>query len=235
MRAVFLVLVFSLVSWQPTILGQDTTAQDLQVLEAELSVAFGGIEGKLAMVGDHLIFIDDGRPQNSFSMQRSSIRQVQADNRRVTIATTMPVRDRTGERSELVFQMRNSQDAEAVSRWSRMPAQAANGSRMAPGAPANGIIGSYEARRRTFWGGSRGRLIITQSGVVYEAVDNISDSRRWSYIDIREIELRNPYELRIRPFEGGDYTLELLGQGMDSNHYRLVVDNITASRVQRAE
>jgi hypothetical protein len=233
MRAVFLVLT-SLVWWQATLHAQPQNGQELQVFEAELSVAFGGIEGKLAVVADQLVFIDDGRPQSSFSVPKLEIREVRADDRTLTVSTTTPVRDRTGERSELVFRMRNNQDANAVSEWSRLPAQASTGI-ASPGAPGSDIIGSYEARRRSFWGGSRGRLIITQSGLAYEAVDNIGDSRRWSYQDIREIELRNPYELRIRPFDGSDYTLELLGQGMDSNHYRQVVDNVTASRVQRAE
>ena len=51
--------------------------------------------------------------------------------------------------------------------------------------------------------------------------------------DIKELRRDNPYKIKIEPFNGGDYDLEIQGQGMDNAQFKLLVDRITAARVAR--
>lgn len=75
--------------------------------------------------------------------------------------------------------------------------------------------------------------MITNDQVIFDSTDNISDSRRWAFRDIKELKLKNPYELEIEPFDGGKYSLELVGQGMSSDQYRTLVDRVTRARTSR--
>jgi len=217
------------------LVGQDTrSGQEIQVKEAQLSVPFGTREGKVAIVGNFLIFIDDRRPEASFALPRGEIRNLRADNQTLTVETQTPVRVEAGQQTQLVFRMRSDSDAESISRWvGSSPLSASEMTGLTN--QGNDLTAIYQAKRSKLFGGSRGRLIISQSGLSYEAVDKIGDSRNWAFRDIKEIELRNPYELKIKPFVGSDYTIELLGKGIDSNEYRRLVNNITTARVSRTE
>ncbi len=61
----------------------------------------------------------------------------------------------------------------------------------------------------------------------------MASSRRWQLKDIKEIKLKNPYEIEIDPFIGGKYTLRLDGKGMDNSEFKTIVDRVTAARVAR--
>ena len=91
---------------------------------------------------------------------------------------------------------------------------------------------SYPAEFTQFIGrNSRGRLMVTADMVAYESIDNVQSSRRWQFKDIKEIKLKNPYEIEIEPFVGDRYTLKLEGKGMDSGDFKTIVDRITAARI----
>ncbi|RPJ87401.1 MAG: hypothetical protein EHM18_01330 [Acidobacteria bacterium] len=236
-----LLISASVVLFTVWLVGQDTrSGQEIQVREAEFSVPFGTTEGKVAVVGEFLIFIDDRRPEASFAISRGEIRNVRADNQTVTIETQTPMRVDTGQQTQLVFRLRNDGDAESISQWlrssrsaSQMPSVTSQADSAAGGSD---IIATYQAKRSTrLWGGSRGRLIISQKGLAYEAIDKISDSRRWTFRDIKELELNNPYELKVTPFNGSDYTIELSGKGIDADEFRQLVNSVTSARVSRAE
>src|SRR4029453_3505505 len=44
-----------------------------QVQKAELAIPFGAVAGKIVMAGDHLVFIDEERPDQSFVVARTEI------------------------------------------------------------------------------------------------------------------------------------------------------------------
>jgi hypothetical protein len=74
-------------------------------------------------------------------------------------------------------------------------------------------------------------LIVTEKGLSYESIDNLSDSRQWGFTDIKKLALNNPYEIRIVPFDGSEYKLALQGTGMDKAIFKTLVDRVTAARV----
>ena len=45
----------------------------LEITEAELAIPFGSIDGRLILVGDYLIFLDQDEQRNSFAVTRNQI------------------------------------------------------------------------------------------------------------------------------------------------------------------
>src|SRR4029079_1032309 len=92
---------------------------------------------------------------------------------------------------------------------------------------------SYDAKHKHRLGSCRGRLIVNEKGMAYESIDEISDSRQWQLRDIKELIRSNPYEIKITPFDGNEYHLDLQGNGMDNAAFKSLVDRITAARSAR--
>ena len=56
-----------------SLLFAQTTAQ---VQKADLAIPFGTVSGKIIMAGDHLVFIDEERPGQSFVVARSEVEEL---------------------------------------------------------------------------------------------------------------------------------------------------------------
>ena len=215
-----------------TVLGAQTK---VEVKKAELSVPFGTVKGTAVLVGDYLVFIDEQQVQSSFAIARSEIQKITSEGRGVNIETRQPIRDRSGERSQFTVRLSEG-DLATLMNWSRMtPTPTTTTTAMAAAAvPAarSAEQMSYPAEFTQFVGrNSRGRLMVTADMVAYESIDNVQSSRRWQFKDIKEIKLKNPYEIEIEPFVGDRYNLKLEGKGMDSGDFKTIVDRITAARI----
>lgn len=205
---------------------------EVQVQEAELSVPFGVAEGKLVLVGNYLIYVDDDNPRDSFALTRDQISQVNSDESTVMISTTEPVMFRNDSRSELNFRMRRSESAPALANWARAASRTTE-SDVVRGMADTEILATYEAKHdHGFLGGScTGQLLMTVNGIAYDSVDQISHSRRWKLTDIKELKLKNPYELEIDVFTGNDYNLALIGKGMDNERFQQLRERIAEARI----
>lgn len=214
--------------------GAALAQTSVAVKKAELAVPFGSVNGKVALVGEYLVFIDDDQPQSSFAIARNQIQNMTSDGGMVRITTKQPVQDRSGERTQ--FSLRLSEgDLATLTNWS----QAAPGTNTA--AAGGSAASSSDSKQMSFPAeytrllgrSSRGRLIVNDDIIAYESTDRLDTSRRWQYRDIKEIKLKNPYEIEINPFVGGKYTLKLSGKGMDNGEFKTIVDRVTAARVSR--
>jgi hypothetical protein len=207
----------------------------VQELRADLFTGAATSSGRLIVGGDQLVFLSDTNPGDSFFVPRANIQSITPERDMLTIQLREPVRDRTGERLRLSFRLLDERSSAAASAWHARGASGAVST--GPGGGAAGPASearSYQARHKKRFGGSRGRLIVTNTGLAYESIDDASSSRRWEFRDIRELKLKNPYELEVVPSGGGDrYTLELEGQGMDKGDYDRLVDSITRARAVR--
>jgi hypothetical protein len=209
------------------------TKVEVKVKKAELSVPFGTVYGKLAMLGDHLLFIDEEQMDSSFAIARGEIQNITSDGGMVNIETRQPVRDRSGERSRFSFRLIEG-DLVTLINWSQTTPSATQPAAGATAAGANAEQMSFPAQySRRFGRNSRGRLIVSDNMIAYESTDRLDTSRRWQLKDIKEIKLKNPYEVEINPFVGGKYTLRLEGKGMDNSEFKTIVDRITAARIAR--
>jgi hypothetical protein len=203
----------------------------VRVYRAEVSEPFGTVSGKLVAVDDVLLFVDDEKPESSFAIRRNDIRTVKAEGRVVTVQTAQPVQSRSVQTSTLTFRLRDD-DTGFLSQWHLAAPPGAS----APVQSDRAITPepmSFEAKHDHRVGSCRGRLIVTANGLGYESIDEINHSRQWELKDIKELRRDSPYEIKIQPFNGGEYELELQGHGMDNKQLKILVDRITSARVTR--
>ncbi len=204
-----------------SVLGYAETT--LQVRRAELAIPFGTVEGQLFVVGDYLLFANSKQPENSFAIEKSQIKTLDSEDSVLKVITRVPISDRSGERSELVFRVEESLE---LDQWLAQSASAS----AAPEETATRSSQSYAVQHKHRFGDCQGRLMVTDSGLNYESISDLSHSRKWDFSDIKTLKLENPYRLRVEPFNGNGYSLQLQGQGMDSKVYKSLVDRITAAR-----
>jgi hypothetical protein len=203
----------------------------LQVQKAELALPFGAAEGKLLTVGDYLVFVDDGQPDASFAVARREVKNIRLHEGVITLELSAPVRDRSGERSQVSLRMAS---ASALDAWYQAKGEAAGAGAASGSAVGEGL--SYQATHSHFLRGEcGGKLMITAERVIYESVSNAGHSRQWQLSDIKEVQLKNPYEIELKPFTGDSYSLKLVGQGMDSADHQKLVDRIVKARVGRQD
>ena len=108
-------IVWSLAIWacSASLLIAQTTAQ---VQKADLAIPFGTVSGKIVMAGDHLVFIDEERPDQSFVVARNDVKDLIIQDRTASLELSRPVQDRSGERSWLNFRLASGETV-SLKRW----------------------------------------------------------------------------------------------------------------------
>lgn len=198
--------------------------------KAELAVPFGVAPGKVITVGPYLLFVDDEKPESSLAVSREDIRDFKISGDVLTVATSKPVRDRSGERSQLTIRLSNATDSASLAAWYKA-APASPAVAVEAGKPATDTARPiYEAKHDHRIGACTGRLIVEPNRLLYESVTNIGHSREWAMRDIKELKRDNAYGIKVIPFDGETYNLGLLGQGMGNEEHRALVDRIAAAR-----
>jgi hypothetical protein len=210
-----------------TVAAQTAPNGSPQEYKAELSVPFGVSQGRLIAAGDQLVFFDDSKPGASLVIARSNLDNLTSDGVTVTAQLRTPIQDSGGDRTQLSFRLPDASAANAVAAWfNQRPASAPN--------VASDNEKSYPAHhKKKFVHDTSGRLIVGRTGVAYESVDDVNDSRRWENKDIKELKLKSPYQLDLVPFTGDSYTFSLEGSGMDTAAYQQLVDRVTRSRASK--
>jgi hypothetical protein len=208
---------------------------DIRVFRADSTSGGSSVVGKLVLLPDTLAFVDDERPEASVAVPKSGIQSLENENDLVTIQLRQSVRDRAGSTNRLMMRLTTQAEASSVARWwggATTGTAAAAGGGAAEATSGDEMVFSA-SRKKRFRGNTAGKLIIKDDRVIFDSVDNISDSRQWALRDIKEMKLKNPYELEIDPFDGNKYTLELIGQGMSTDQYRELVNRVTQARTAR--
>jgi hypothetical protein len=205
------------------------------VVAVEHSVPFGTVQGRLLLLGNYVVFVDEQQPAASFVVAKSVIESLNAEGPAITIQTTEGIRNRSGEVKRLSFRVASGGDPAVVTSWygGGMASTGASSSPAAPGGTSASAPGIFQARHQHRFGECRGRLIIGPDQLSYESVSSVGHSRRWEYQAIKETKLSNPYELEIKPFSGDSYKLQFDGTGMDPAAYRVLVDRVTSARGNR--
>ncbi|HEY1243165.1 MAG TPA: hypothetical protein VGF16_21525 [Bryobacteraceae bacterium] len=196
---------------------------------------FGTVDGQLVISGQNLMFIDGQQPSGSFVVPRGDVRNATAHAGDLTFDLVRPVQDRGGSTSRLVFRLANPEGAQQFVQWFHQ-IQAGTGEANRATEPATGgnaqPLMSFQVKHDHFIGSDTGRLMVTPTQVVYESVTDVNNSRQWSLSDIKEVHRDGPYKLKIVPFSGDDYSFQLMGQGMTSDQYQMLVERITGARVR---
>src|SRR6266496_1211871 len=97
-------------------------AADLMVQRAQMYGPSGPINGKLVMLGDRMIFVDDNRPDMSFVIQRSEVRTARLEGGRLSIDVQNPYVSSFGpNQSSLILSMPDPGSAGTVVSWMGVP------------------------------------------------------------------------------------------------------------------
>jgi hypothetical protein len=206
---------------------------DIRVYPASL-VAGSAVSGKLILLSDNLAFVDDERPEASFSVVKTNIDSLSNENGTVTIQLRQGVRDRAGTASRLILHMNLPEYGAEVQRWyGAEESQTAMIAKVDQVSPENNSTLTFSAqRKKRFFSNTNGKLIIDNERVIFESLDNASESRRWEMREIREFKLKNPFELDIGT-DKETYNLRLSGTGIDNSQYREISTRITKARTAR--
>jgi len=216
--------------WVPALFAVTALAQSTpstNVIAVEHSVPFGTVPGKLLLLGNYLVFVDEQQMGSSFVVAKSGMESLSAEGPVITVQSREPVRGRSGDSTRLSFRVLTGSDPASVTSWYGTGAPP---TRFTGGVAPEPTGATYQARHDHRVGACRGRLIVTPNQLVYESVENVGHSRRWEYGSIKELKNPNPYKLEVKPSAGGDYDFVLEGTGMDPAGYKNLVDRVTAAR-----
>lgn len=194
-------------------------------------VAAQSVTGRVAVLPDSIVFLDDEKPEASFFATRGMISAITPDAETITIQLNKEVKDRSGSTTRVILRLTAASEATAIQRWFASAPAAAAGASGAAGSEGNTL--TFRAQKKKMLrGNTDGKLIVDDTRIMFESTDNASDSRRWDLKDIKELKNKNPYELEIRPFRGDNYELQLT-DAMDQAQFREIVDRVTKSRTAR--
>ncbi len=198
----------------------------VEVIPAELAINFGTATGKVVLYSGSLLFLDTDQPASSFAIAPGQVKDSNASAMELTLNLNSAVKDRSGERSRIGLRFADAAALAKVQEYLRTGPTSK--------APDTAAEFSFDAaNKRRLGGDSKGRLIVTATQLVYEAVNNNAASRRWEFKDIKEFKRPNPYKVEIEGFTGPKVTLDLLGTPMENAQLSVIVDRITASRVKQ--
>lgn len=225
------IVACALVAFTAAAQSGSTVARSVPV---ERAIPFGTTTGKLLLLGNHIVYVDDQKVDSSFAATKSELSGITSDGANITVQFRDPIQDGSGSSSRAVFRAIVPTDAASVTSWygTGAPAasSAAGGTSSTPAMTTATTTETFEARHDHFRGSCKGRLIVSPTQLSYESVDDVGHSRRWEYSSIQEIKQKNPYELEVKPFTGGTYKLYIDGSGMLPATFKTLVDRVTAAR-----
>ena len=205
------------------------------VQRADLAVPFGTASGKLVLVADQLVFVDQDKSEDSFSITRSEIQDHAIEGDMVTVRTRRPLRVRGEEKTQFSFRLREG-SSEALKIWATsVSATTASSTPSSTSGNTETEQGVYNVKHshtvaRVPSGSCTGKLIITRDRVVYESLEDREHTRQWPLADIKKIKRNSPYKIEIEPFNQDKYTLEVEGKGIDVSVHKQLMNWISLAR-----
>ena len=204
-------------------------APAVQIIPVQIAVPFGTAAGRLILHDGYAVFLDDQKPEASFAVSRTDLTSVGAEGGMLNALFKKNFKDRAGDKNRLSLRATKPEDTETLRRWF---AAAEAAPVVAAGEKAAEAFKLDVQQKRRFGKNQNGRLMLVGNQLIFESIDDPSNSRRWELSDIKSLENKNPYELRVEPFTGDDYRFELTGTPMEAAQYKLLVDRVTAARVK---
>lgn len=225
-------VVLSLVVISVTALFGPVNAQtSVDVCKIELSDSFSVITGKVARVGNTLVFVDDDLGR-SFSVDRSNIKSLSMQEKIYSIYTKNPVNYRGRDRLHFDFTLDPaSGNCDAIGRWLRQGINASGNARP-PGSgpkpkPQPPIRKYPVVHTRDLARDFSGTLIVSEKTIEFECPQDSGRSRRWALKDIRKVEQRTPYLLMVFPCTTDKYTFEFPAKGMEISVFKALRNRIS--------
>jgi hypothetical protein len=207
----------------------------VQIVPVEIAVPFGTAAGKLILHDGYAVFLDDEKPESSFAVSRADMSGFATEAGMMNALFGKNFRDRAGEKNRLSLRALRPEDTDTLQRWfSAPPATPAVSAGSGAGKAGDSSIEfKLEVQQKKRFGkNQKGRLMLAGSQLIFESIDDPSSSRRWELKEIKSLENKNPYELRVEPFTGEDYRFEFVGTPIEAAQYKSLVDKVTSARVK---
>jgi hypothetical protein len=206
----------------------------VQIVPVEIAVPFGTAAGKLVLHDGYAVFLDDEKPESSFAVSRADMSGFATEAGMMNALFKKNFRDRAGEKNRLSLRALRPEDSDTLQRWfSAPPATPSVSSAAAAKDGESPIEFKLEVQQKKRFGkNQKGRLMLAGSQLIFESIDDPSSSRRWELKEIKSLENKNPYELRVEPFTGDDYRFEFVGTPIEAAQYKSLVDKVTSARVK---
>jgi hypothetical protein len=220
---------------QPVQSGDQVT-----VFNAQLNGPSGLTNGKLVVVGDRMVFVDDERPQLSFAVDKADVRRMTLQNGELSVDLGRPVTDRWGQRTNLILRTDNPQHIQNLIGWAGVPL--AGGTTTVRTDEAQDInqqqalnrpgVLSFDAVHDHAVGNCSGKLLVGPDGLRYESVTDRDHSRSWSWSQLEGVDKNtSEHKVIIKPRSGDHFTLKL-GNEFDAA-YNAIADRMVAAQTRR--
>lgn len=214
-----------------------TAQTGLEAFDAEFSLDFRTVSGKLLSVGDNLVFVNDDDPEHSFAINNNDILESTNEGSVLTIRTRNSISIGEDSRSRFSFRIKNGGSERLIAGMSGTN----RGRSVITSEPVSlikttstGLPGVYEARHgHRLYGSCSGRIVFGDDRISYESSDDREHSRQWLFTDIKKLKQEGPYKLSIKLFKGDGYSLEILGQGIDIADFKTVSDRLALVKSSR--
>jgi len=209
-------------------------ADRMTVQRVEMFGPNGTVHGKLVMLDDRMIFVDDDHPDMSFVLPRNDISRARMESGRLDIEIAHPYTSSFGgNQSNLVLVMPDQNSASEVVTWMGVPVAAMSGE-AAREAQDSMPLSTANPNVKEVWfdvknGDQRGKLIFHADSVSFESLSDAKHSRRWTYGEIKELN-RKGNEVRIEPYHGDKYEFQFKDPAMRDTVYNMLSDKIVGAR-----
>lgn len=221
------------------------SGDNVTVFNAQLNGPNGLTNGKLVVVGDRMVFVDDERPQLSFAVGKNDVRKLTFEQGELSVDLGRPVTDRWGSRTNLILRTDNPQHIQSVVAWAGVPLvgggsatvrtdesqDVSTGARSAQPRVSPGVL-SFDARHDHSVGNCYGKLLVSADGLRFESVGESDHSRSWKWNEIDEVD-RNGSEQKviIKPHGADHFALKLSSQFDEA--FRAISERLVAARPKR--
>ncbi len=207
-------------------------AADLVVKRAQLSSPSGVVSGKLVMLGDRMVFVDDNQPDMSFVIPRADVRRAHLEGGELTMDLVRPYTPIEGHQpqSTVVLLMPDQASAGNVVTWIGAPANGYRGEASRARAYANQPHQTetvFDVRN----GDQRGKLILQHDQVRFESLTDAKHSRTWTYAEIRELRREHDgKEIDLEPYHGDTYEFQFENPARADAVYHAISDRLVQVR-----
>ena len=196
-------------------------ADQLTVHKVTLGGPSGTVTGKVIGIGDYLIFVDDDRPEKSFSIPRGEIRSARTDSGTLVVEMSRPVSDRFGTRSNLELRMIDPNSTTVLTKWIGLPEERAR------------TVTTYEVNVRHDHQGQghcEGKLIADDMRLRFVSANEPAHSQMWNYTNLSKFENENQFALlKVTPVSGRTETFHVANGPTAQTMYTLVTGKIVAA------
>ncbi|MCU0228988.1 MAG: hypothetical protein MUF01_15255 [Bryobacterales bacterium] len=208
---------------------------DVLVAPVELSSGFAAVPGRVVLAGSQVLFWSDSAQYPSFYVPKASVRRAAISAGVLTVELTEPIAVQDGTRSRFEMRLTSDADAAAMENWFNRPANTVAGLRTAamPGSGPAATDSKYSylvEHRKRFGRNSSGKILFRPDAVVWESLDDATDSRTFPYKTIQRFDRKNPYELVVDTFNEGKYTFRFTGSPLGDADFKAITDMLTAGR-----